>query len=118
MKLIPPHYSKYLNIQKDYEHNEYRSPIDPWDVHCSHKAEFDKVKALDLDLEKGMVISIPPFWHYSICYNDMSSICTFQYRTYMNTIAILPDLIMQLLQRQNIHRKIIKNIDINKTKES
>ena len=27
VKLIPPKYSRYLNIQKDYENGEYRSHI-------------------------------------------------------------------------------------------
>ena len=38
----------------------------------------------------------------------MSSICVFQYRTYMNTIAVLPDLLMGLLQKQNIYKKNVK----------
>ena len=38
----------------------------------------------------------------------MSSIAVFQYRTYMNTIAVLPDLIMGVLQKQNVQKKIVK----------
>ena len=111
VKLIPPHYNKYLNIQKDYEHAEYRSPINPWNVHHSQKAEFNKVKVLDLELEQGMILAIPAYWSYSIYYQEISSICILQYRTYMNTIAILPDLLIQLLQKQNIKRKTIPKIE-------
>jgi len=111
MKLIPPHYSKYLNIQKDYEHAEYRSPINPWNVHHSQQAEFNKVKVLDITLDKGTIIAIPAYWCYSIAYQEMSSICVLQYRTYMNTIAILPDLIIQLMQKQNIKRKTVPKIE-------
>ncbi len=117
VKLIPPHYNKYLNIQKDYEHAEYRSPINPWNVHHSQKAEFNKVKVLDLELEKGMILAIPAYWSYSISYQEISSICVLQYRTYMNTIAILPDLIIQLLQKQNIKRKTIPKIESKQQKD-
>ena len=111
VKLIPPHYSRYLNIQKDHENAEYRSPVNPWNVHHSHKAEFNKVKILDLELHQGMILAIPAYWCYSMKYQDMSSICVLQYRTYMNTIAILPDLIIQLLQKQNIKRKTVANTE-------
>ena len=112
IKLIPPHYTKYLNIQKDYEHGEYRSPINPWSVHHSQQAEFNKVKVLDIELEKGMILAIPAYWNYSLCYEEISSVCVLQYRTYMNTITIIPDLIIQLLQKQNIKRKTIPKIEV------
>ena len=116
VKLIPPKYSRYLNIQKDYENGEYRSPINPWNVHHSQKAEFDKVKVLDVELDAGMILSIPAYWCYSLTYQEMSSISVFQYRTYMNTVAVLPDLILHLLQKHNVKRKTIPNLnDAKKT---
>ena len=54
MKLIPPHYTKYLNVQKDHENGEYRSPINPWQVHHSQQAEYNKVKVLDVELSKAI----------------------------------------------------------------
>ena len=110
VKLIPPKYSRYLSIEKDYENSEYRSPINPWDVQVQYKAEFNKVKVLDITLEKGMLLFIPSYWAYSVSYDEISSISLFQYRTYMNTIAIIPDLVMTVLQKQNVQRKNIKNI--------
>ena len=64
-----------------------------------------------------MLLFIPAYWLYSIKYETLSSISVFQYRTYMNTVAILPDLIMTFLQKQNIYRKNVKNID-DETKKS
>ena len=46
-------------------------------------------------------------------YLEISSISTFCYRTYMNIIAILPDLIMQFLQKQNVQHKIFTPLNIN-----
>jgi hypothetical protein len=109
IKLIPPKYTKYLDIYKDHENSEYRSPMNPWDLKIEHKAEFSKVKVLDVDLLPGRLLYVPAYWNYTICYDEMSSIAVFQYRTYMNTIAVLPDLIMGVLQKHNIQKKIVKS---------
>ena len=87
-----------------------RSPVNPWDVAEDHKAEFDKVKALDLGLVKGMMVYIPAYWWYSIEYGEVSSILNFQYRTYMNTIAIRPELIMSFLQKQNTKMDVARKL--------
>jgi len=110
LKLIPPSNGKYLQKENDYDIFEFGSPVDPWDVQEIYKPEFDKVKVLDLDLTKGQIINIPPYWWYSIKYEKVSSICVFKYRTYMSTISILPNLLMGLLQQQNIKREIANKI--------
>lgn len=118
LKLIPPKYSKYLFLENDYENYETKSKINPWNVQQEYKAEFNKVKVLDLELEKGMLIFIPAYWLYTIKYEQISSLSVFKYRTYMNTIAILPTLIMSFLQKQNIYRKNNKNVNFSKKNES
>jgi len=110
LKLIPPSNGKYLQKENDYDIFEFGSPVDPWDVQEIYKPEFDKVKVLDLDLTKGQIINIPPYWWYSIKYEKVSSICVFKYRTYMSTVSILPNLLMGLLQQQNIKREIANKI--------
>jgi hypothetical protein len=110
LKLIPPSNSKYLQKENDYDIFEFGSPVNPWDVQDIYKPEFDKVKVLDLELVKGQIIHIPPYWFYSIKYVKVSSICVFKYRTYMSTISILPNLLMGLLQQQNIKRQIANKI--------
>ena len=110
LKLIPPSNGKYLQKENDYDIFEFGSPVDPWDIQEIYKPEFDKVKVLDLELTKGQIINIPPYWWYSIKYEKVSSICVFKYRTYMSTISILPNLLMGLLQQQNIKREIANKI--------
>ena len=110
MKLIPPKNGKYLQKENDYDIFEFGSPVDPWEVQEEYKPEFDKVKVLDLELRPGQIINIPPYWWYSIKYKKVSSICRFEYRTYMSTISILPNLLLGLLQQQNIKREIADKI--------
>ena len=110
IKLILPLHGKYLQKENDYDIFEFGSPVDPWNVQDKYKPEFDKVKVLDLEMERGQIINIPPYWWYSIKYEKVSSICVFKYRTYMSTVSILPNLLMGLLQQQNIKREIANKI--------
>ncbi len=116
IKLIPPRNSKYLYQENDYENFEFISPIDPWNVQDKYKADFDKVKTLDITLNKGNILYIPAYWWYSIKYDKLSSICCFKYKTYMNNVAILPELLMSALQKQNVKREIVPSILQNDNK--
>jgi len=112
LKLIPPHSAKYLNTEKDYDNFEFRSQINPWNVQNEYKADFDKVKVLDLDIVPGYIIFIPAYWWYSIEYDELSSICVFKYRTFMSALSTLPQTLMSYLQKQNIKREIAKKLEI------
>lgn len=113
MKLSPPKSAKYLHPENDYERLEFRSSVNPWDVQMQYKPDFDKVKCLEVTVQKGQAIYIPAYWWYSLQYGSDSSVCTFKYRTYMNTIAILPRLFMSFLQRQNVKHKVAPEIDLS-----
>lgn len=115
VKLAPPKSSKYLYQISDYENFEFRSLINPWNVQKQYKPDFDKIKCLDVTVPKGKIIYIPAYWWYSIQFNENTSLCCFKYKTYMNTIAILPKLFMSILQRHNVKRNIVKqlNSDLN-----
>jgi len=113
--LIPPKFSKYLYEMKNYEDFEFSSPVNPWKIQSKYKHDFDKLKTLEIDVKKGQCLYIPAYWWYSIQFNDNCSICVFQYRTYMNNVAIAPQLFMKILQSQNVKREIAKKApDIEK----
>lgn len=112
VKLIPPRNGRYLDPIKDYDNFEYRSPVNPWKVQDRYQGEFDKVKTLEVDLLTKMVLYIPAYWWYSISYGPRATILVFQYRTYMNTMAILPQLCRHFLQRQSITTRIAEVIGV------
>ena len=113
LKLIPPKSKKYLSCEKDYDNFEFRSPVNVWDVQPEYQNDFDKIKVLDIDIVPGYIIFIPAYWWYSIQYDELSSICVFRYRTYMNTLAISPQIGMSLLQKQNIKNEIAEKLAIS-----
>jgi len=112
IKLSPPKYTQYLSLNKDYENFEFKSPINPWNVQSEFKDQFSKVKCLEFHLNIGQVVYIPAFWWYSIQFHKDTTIASLKYKTYMNTIAIIPNLALNILQLQNIKRNSAKKIDI------
>ena len=110
VKLTQPKSSKYLYQQKDYENFEFSSPLNPWNIQAQYKADFDKIKCLDLVMKRGQILYIPAYWWYSIEFGKEATLSTFKYKTYMNTVAILPQLVMRFLQRQNVKRNIVNTV--------
>ena len=110
IKLTPPKNEKYLYCNKDYDNFEFRSPLNVWNIQDEYRTDFNKMKFLEVDLEPGNIIYIPAYWWYSIqILEENTSILTFKYTTYMNNIAILPQVILKIMQKQNIKHKIIDN---------
>jgi len=105
-KLAPPKSTRYLAEIKDYENQEFRSPVNPWQVQPQYSSEFNKVKCMDIVVKQGYIVFIPAYWWYSIDFGGRpTSVCVFKYRTYMNDLAVLPQTCMGILQRQNIKHK-------------
>ena len=117
IKLIPPSNTKYLHKIVDYENFEFRSPINPWNVDKKYESDYNKVKSLDIELRKGMILYIPSYWWYSIDFTETSSICVFKYKTYMNLLTILPEIILKYMQNQNIKRNVVSKITVKKKKQ-
>jgi hypothetical protein len=100
-----------LYAKTDYETFEFLSPVSPWNVQDRYKADYAKIKTLQVELVPGKIIFIPAYWWYSIKYANDTAVCVFKYRTYMNTIAIMPSLFLHFLQRQNIKRSTVKQVN-------
>lgn len=112
LRLIAPHASKYLCPIADYDNFEFRSPMNPWRIQAEHRADFDKIKTMDVELHAGQIIYIPAYWWCSMQFPEtpsvLTTVCCFKYRTYMNTVSILDKLCMWLLQQQNVKRDTIE----------
>jgi hypothetical protein len=92
--------------------------VNPWAPQPQFKADFDKMKCLDIVLKQGQTLFVPPYWWYSIEFQKNSSITSFRYRTYMNNIAVVPHICMYLLQNQNVKRVVVKKATCKVVQES
>jgi hypothetical protein len=113
IKLTPPQSTRYLYPNYDYENFEFRSPVNPWKPQPNYAADFDKLKCLEFTLLPGKTVFIPAFWWYSIKFNKNTSISCFNYRTYMNNIAVSPYIGMHALQIQNVKHNVVKKVSID-----
>lgn len=118
IKLAPPKSVKYLYPINDFENFEFKSPINPWNPQVKYKADFDKIKCLEITLTPGKFLFIPAYWWYSFKFSNNTSVSCLKYRTFMNNVAISPTIIMYSLQNQNVERKIAKKIDLNTNNDS
>jgi hypothetical protein len=114
IKLCSPKNSIYLLEEKDYENREFYSPINPWNIDDKYKPDIDKVFFLDIVLKPKQCFFIPPYWWYSIQFQENTNIFSFQYFTIMNNIAIFPSFFLSFLQKNNIQHKTLKKIEIKK----
>lgn len=119
IKMTPWKSSKYLYKIKDYETFEFRSPINAWKPQKKYLHEMDKIKFLEFDVNPGYILSIPPYWWYSIKFGKDSDalLCEFNYTSIMNSISNLPEYSKYYLQQHNIKKRITKTLDIIKEKE-
>ena len=117
--LCPPKDYKNLHIQKNYETLEYVSKIDIYDVDPNYKNDFNKVKFLRVIIDVNQVLVIPPYWFYNIKFLEENTIVFYNsYRTFTSSIAILPDLFIQLLQQNNLKLNIAKQVVDDNLKNS
>jgi len=106
IKLAAPKSSEYLSENKNYNTFEFSSPINPWNVQDEYMFDMKNVDTLDVTLREGQVLYIPAFWWYSIEFQKEAVIASFKYRTYMNTLAVLPRFILRFFQMQNVSHKL------------
>ena len=77
-----------------------------------YKGDFSKIKFLRVTLTKNKLLQIPPYWFYSIkILEDNTILSNFKYRSFMNSLAIIPHLLIHFLQNNNIKRITTKIID-------
>jgi len=108
IKLIPPDFSKYLNLESDYDNFEFRSSINAWGVQEKYKEQYSKTKVMELNLAKNSVLQIPSYWCYSIQFGENACVVNASYNTLMSSLSTLPKSCMYFLQQQNIRRKTVK----------
>jgi hypothetical protein len=107
--LIPPKDTRYLYPINDYDILEFRTPVNPWKVQPEYQDDFDKIKTLEVELFQGMAMFIPAYWWYSIQFIvQETSVCSFKYRTHMNTVSIAPQLFLNVLQNMNTKRDTLE----------
>ena len=109
VKFAPNKYTKYLYSETDNELFEFRARVNPWDPQESYKNDFNKVQFMEVTIKQNEMVFIPAYWWYSVRFNSVNStLVSFKYFTYMNTVSVSPKLMLHYLQRLNTKSRIEK----------
>jgi hypothetical protein len=115
VKMSPWKYHKYVKPIYNFKEFEFYSKINVWEKQAEYENEYDKLKFVDVIVPAGRVLSIPPYWWYSIKFEEHGGggsgsadndgggsdtvVCGFSYRTCMNVLAILPKITASYIPR-------------------
>jgi hypothetical protein len=107
VKMTPWKSSRYLHPVKDYDQYEFRSTVNIWNPAPNHKNDMDKLRFLDFEVHSGHILSIPPYWWYSIRYSTDSDtcVCGITYDTIINAMAHSYDWIQYYMQQNRMGKK-------------
>jgi len=110
VKMTPWKSTKYLYQNRDFETYEFRSPVNVWKSPHKFRSEMDKIKFLEFDVVEGSVLSIPPYWWYSIQYDSGvdTLICGITYNSLMNVVSNVPYFAKYYIQQSNIQKRVTK----------
>jgi hypothetical protein len=102
VRLFNPNSMKYLNIDKDYDAYEFSNVVND-----AFKDEMDKTQYVDVVLGvPGDAVFIPPYWSYSVMFNELTVIAQYSYNTPMSFLSVCGDLIRCMFQQQNVKTKL------------
>lgn len=118
VKMTPWKSNKYLYPIRDFDNYEFKSPINVWKPQRKYLNEMDKIKFLEFDVNAGFVLYVPPYWWYSVQYseNPDNLVCGITYNSIMNCVANIPNWGLYFLQQNNIQKKLVKTLEMEKSK--
>jgi len=100
IKLTPPKYQSYMNLQKDYEYFQFYTNDNLW------KSDYNKkIKSINIILNPGQILLIPSYWMYTCYFFKPNLLLSLKYYSFMNLVSISPEILMYLFQQQNIKYK-------------
>jgi hypothetical protein len=115
VKLCPPKYSKIIPTHRDYENYEFWSSLNPGSSSPKDKDILQKIKFLDIEVNSGDVLFVPPYWWYSITFSGdpETTVATFTYDVAMNIAAQSKHWGLYYLQQSNIKTRPAKTIVVS-----
>jgi hypothetical protein len=109
VKMTPRKSTKYLHTIKDYVNYEFYSPVNVWQPQPQYANEIEKIQFLDFDVYGGNVLFVPPYWWYSIQYeNEGTFMYSVKYNTIMNLVANAHNIGQHLYKKNTVTQKPAK----------
>ena len=107
IRLLPWKYIKEVSVK--YSPFHFYTNTNLWN---------NKDNCIELKLQPGELLYIPPYWWYSYEFNTQSCLLSFSYQTFANNIVNLPHYIKQFIQTYTTEPAYsVKSIDRDEEKE-
>lgn len=101
IRLIHPRFLTQCKPDFDLNDMMFRYKDDIWRLK-PEQSKLHKIQFLELEATQGDVVYIPPFWGYSIQYEDKNTFALrIHYQTIMNMVSNTKEHALSLLQRNN-----------------
>jgi hypothetical protein len=115
VKMCPPKYGKILPQIRDYENYEFRATVNPSrnsKDQQDQKEILNKIKFIDVEVNSGDVLFVPPYWWYSVSFSGdpQTTVASFTYDVAMNILAQSKHWGLYYLQQSNIKTRPAKTI--------
>ena len=112
VKLCPPKYHKIIPTNRDYENYEFWSALNPGSNSPKDKELLQKIKFLEIEVNSGDALFVPPYWWYSITFSGdpETTVASFVYDVAMNIAAQSNHWVLYYLQQSNIKNRPAKTI--------
>jgi hypothetical protein len=108
IKMTPWRSKKFLNQVNDYDNYEFYSNMNPW---TSNNKD---IRWIEFDVNEGYIISIPPWWWYSIRFSSIETeVFGIRYVSISNMLAHIPHWGKYYTREYFTHKIPIKKMDIN-----
>lgn len=112
VRLCPPKYGRLLPLVADYENYEFFAKVDAWTTGPENRDLLQKIKFLDVDVQSGDVLFVPPYWWYSISFSGdpETTVASLAYDAAMNVLAQSKHWSLYYLQQSNIKTRPAKTL--------
>jgi len=112
VKMTPQRSKKYLHPRKDMPSC---AAVNVWNPPDEYQHDFSQIQFLDFDIYEGNILYIPPYWWYSLQYEEEDTfLCSIQYNTIMNVVAHSHHTLGSLWQKYTTPVKPAKVLKIDK----
>lgn len=119
VKMTPWRSRRYLTPVNDYENYEFYSKTNVWIGTSATLGPNKDIKWLDFEVVQGYVLSIPPWWWYSIRFSSVDTeVVGIRYVTAVNAIAHIPDWTRYYMHLHMTQKIPITQMEINKLIEN
>lgn len=103
IKVKMTYWKSWKYLYKSHDPTECRAMVDVWDTQPQYKDDIERIKFLEFDVFTNHILYVPPYWWYSIQYQDSDTqLIEYNYGTAMNRFAHIQEYLTIMARTKNV----------------